>query len=116
MRISDWSSDVCSSDLRPLAEQIIQADKTSLLVGQQEFRHQFAYLGRRRAGVALYEAVDQRIDRFGQMRAKPPKLVRQGLQPDRTSVVQGKRGSVRVDLGGRRTITKHNKPHASIIT
>src|SRR3546814_12703891 len=81
MRISDWSSDVCSSDLRPLAEQIIQADKTSLLVGQQEFRHQFAYLGRRRAGVALYEAVDQSIDRFGKMRAQPPKLVREGLQP-----------------------------------
>src|SRR3546814_1236756 len=62
MRISDWSSDVCSSDL-------------------QEFRHQFAYLGRRRAGVALYEAVDQSIDRFGKMRAQPPKLVREGLQP-----------------------------------
>src|SRR3546814_17846434 len=41
-----------------------------------------------------------------------PKGVPGGPRPDRKSGVEGKRGSVRLDLGGRRNIKKkHKKPH-----
>src|SRR3546814_17881499 len=50
------------------------------------------------------------FDRFGDFLADRARrrLGRVGSAPqDRTSVVQGKRGSVSVDLGGRRHIKKH---------
>src|SRR3546814_16989563 len=37
--------------------------------------------------------------------------IKQGVMPDRKSVVKGKSGSVRVDLGGRRSIKKKKKHH-----
>src|SRR3546814_8329015 len=73
MRISDWSSDVCSSDL-PAAR----------LAGHQQRPDRLG--AGRTAGLAGQQAVDSAV-------AEPP---------DRKSVVSGKRVSVRVDLGGRR--------------
>src|SRR3546814_18176914 len=100
MRISDWSSDVCSSDLPGRAE-----------VAQCDTRH-------------LELAVDT-AGTTGQLTAVPdadprtvPRHLRQGdgrqepffdrnrLVGDRKSVVSGKGVSVRVDLGGSRIITK----------
>src|SRR3546814_13759799 len=95
MRISDWSSDVCSSDL---------------------LRHSAAK--RRRAGRRGHAfAVDD--DRAGKAvdrgaigaEAHPTRGdLRVGKDPgavvDRKSVVSGKSVSVRVDLGGRRIIKK----------
>src|SRR3546814_14222945 len=78
LRISDWSSDVCSSDL--FLQHPRQSD------GQSARRASFHRLrGRRRAAA----------DRRGR-----------GDLGDRKSVVSGTSVSVRVDLGGRRSSKK----------
>src|SRR3546814_14102807 len=93
MRISDWSSDVCSSDLRG-----VRADD----------RHDLGVDVLRIAEIdvapcaASAPAVCTGNGRFqGRYRLPRPDVVE-----DRKSVVWGKRVSVRVDLGGRRTIKK----------
>src|SRR3546814_17662906 len=101
MRISDWSSDVCSSDLSlPRAQ------------GRKN--------GADLHGFGLYEApnYDALIDH--PVEIGTPQVVRfrahgaehemvftgQAARLDRKSGVEGKRESVRVDLGGRRMIKK----------
>src|SRR3546814_13989331 len=100
MRISDWSSDVCSSDL------------TNLIVPHPRIR------GQRAAMTAI--SLSQRLDEYfvpllaklsGLMRSRrrwrvPLLLIAGLIFLDRKSVVEGKRVSVRVDLGGRRIIKK----------
>src|SRR3546814_4565466 len=83
MRISDWSSDVCSSDLFPLDQD--------------------GGLGRFAEG--LKTGAGEEIER-PQRRGRPRLL--EGDRPggDRKSVVKGKSVSVRVDLGGRRIMKK----------
>src|SRR3546814_20034820 len=104
MRISDWSSDVCSSDL--------------------DFRE-----GRRRGAAGL--RLRDRLRRLP--RCQPPGDSRRQAEDlrarlslrlagravgdaagDRKSVVSGKSGSVRVDLGGRRIIKKKKKENEKI--
>src|SRR3546814_16208537 len=79
MRISDWCSDVCSSDLFPTDVELddVPGDRTQV--------YDLAHV----AGCGAL--------------VRPRRPIR--LQ-DRKSVVQGKSVSVRVDLGGRRTINK----------
>src|SRR3546814_12174794 len=101
MRVSDWSSDVCSSDLegRPGA-------------GRPS--------GRRQAGDGACRAVrplraarrparhpaPRRVDGGGRAAARH----RSPRGQDRKGVVEGKRVSVSVDLGGRRNIkTKYTQ-------
>src|SRR3546814_11365980 len=88
MRISDWSSDVCSSDLRERNDEISQ---TKCVV-----------LARKR-----FMAVAGRADR-GADRPDPALDLTQGGAParrsDRKSVVSGKSVLVRVDPGGTHTI------------
>src|SRR3546814_5753281 len=95
MRISDWSSDVCSSDLGELSVK--------------ELAHMLA---------GLYPEKKLRVE----CRAQPPadsgggylastfsRLipdVRRLTEIDRKSGVEGKSVAVRVDLGGRRIIKK----------
>src|SRR3546814_17635529 len=87
MRISDWSSDVCSSDLR--------------------WRSWFRSGADRRLRYARHSARPCRT-------ARPRPLGGEGAaarrpmarQPDRKSVVSGKSVSVLVDIGGRRIIKK----------
>src|SRR3546814_19425301 len=87
MRISDWSSDVCSSDLdRDHAARLEVNDREAAVCGVAA-QHRLIVPGREARGLEL-EVV----------------LVRP--EPDRKSVVKGKSGSVRVDLGGRRIIKK----------
>src|SRR3546814_17366101 len=100
MRISDWSSDVCSSDLH------IFGFKT----GRKAF--QFPPLqGFMACGEALLVAIlprKQRIDGmpFGGISGDCGSVAHH----DRKSVVSGKRVYARVDLGGRRIIkNKKNK-------
>src|SRR3546814_18501821 len=91
MRISDWSSDVCSSDLPHLA-------------GRQ---HQARFARGQVPAVARHAAC-----RLQQLRLAPRQRRSDGarhLRQDRKSVVEGKSMSVRVDLGGRRIITKKKK-------
>src|SRR3546814_1433372 len=93
MRISDWSSDVCSSDL---------AARIS--------RSQPSFQARTSASMR-----DVRSRRRG---APPTAPMTARWNPrsrsDRKSVVEGKSVSVRVDLGGRRIIKKKKQHEFSI--
>src|SRR3546814_17451030 len=107
MRISDWSSDVCSSDLQAQAEQvtcfpIFRVGVDALLQcvcrrggrgGAGQFQFAAQALGARVGGEVGGQGVE-----FGT-----------GSIGDRKNGVAGKRVSVRVDLGGRRLITKTTK-------
>src|SRR3546814_15219556 len=86
MRISDWSSDVCSSDL--------------LRAGGRRDRRRDAP-GQRRGAAP---------------RRRGRRLRRGRRRTDRKSVVSGKSVSVRVDLGGRRIIKKKNNKQGSATT
>src|SRR3546814_18457995 len=97
MRISDWSSDVCSSDL------IAYAHRRHDSFGEPRYEHHA--LGARQGGqqwrrrgqhIARKIVLDnQKAVTLGQL---------QQLERDRKSVVEGKSVSVRVDLGGGRII------------
>src|SRR3546814_17567268 len=103
MRISDWSSDVCSSDLVTAG-----IDFALALIAQM-------------AGEAAAKAIQLGIEydpappfNSGSPEGAGPEVV-EHLRPamalmldqrDRKSVVEGKRVSVRVNLGGRSIITK----------
>src|SRR3546814_11742760 len=97
MRISDWSSDVCSSDL----------NRTHLFESRlRSFTHDASELRNGRSGQRYP------IRRFLLPSLSPP-LPSAPLHPtsstlseDRKSVVSGKSVSVRVDFGGRSIIKK----------
>src|SRR3546814_10215829 len=80
MRISDWSSDVCSSDLLPWRRGLV-------------------------TGAGTHHGLDRQVVLVGELEIA---LV-VGRNRDRKSVVSGKSVSVRVDLGGRRIIKKKSK-------
>src|SRR3546814_12216407 len=116
MRISDWSSDVCSSDLEK--NRFIPEESGRLLTAFLErfFTRYVGYdftagleeeLDDVSGGRAQWQAV---LDRFWRdfkprtgevMEQKPSKIT-----ADRKSVVEGKSVSVRVYLGGCRTSKK----------
>src|SRR3546814_21014101 len=120
MRISDWSSDVCSSDL---------VDDLLLAAGNGLRRHLDAEVAARhhygvRQGNELRQAVERRrlldLGHDGGAVADQAARLGQVLRPldegegdpvdtDRKSVVWGKSVSVSVDLGGRRIIKQTNK-------
>src|SRR3546814_11955760 len=82
MRISDWSSDVCSSDLNSaLVLDVGLSTAMDDVAAAREIAEHVVGLGHRKIAIIL---------------------------GDRKSVVLGKSVSVRVDLGGRRTIKKKN--------
>src|SRR3546814_17820653 len=95
MRISDWSSDVCSSDL------VRGAAAASRRQGDRGRR--------RRPGESRRapQARDRRAAQCRQIDADQPDA-RRGSAEDRKSVVSGKSVFVRVDIGGRRSIKKKN--------
>src|SRR3546814_14012643 len=101
MRISDWSSDVCSSDLkeeRPFDKLRANGFDLSLwLCASQKKanRSNRPIIGYQR----LRKACAGFADSSGQLPAIP-------IRKDRKSVVKGKSVSVRVDPGGRRRIKK----------
>src|SRR3546814_19489040 len=94
MRISDWSSDVCSSDLNAQPGR-----------GRRAHR---AAPPRLPAGNRQPVQPGQRADRLSIRANALADVERRPVlrRPDRKSVVEGKRVAVRVDFGGRRTITK----------
>src|SRR3546814_11089613 len=101
MRISDWSSDVCSSDLVHIAF---------------DHEHAAGLAGSGRGAIEIVERaalVEQRgfgrIQIFGLAVADDAAAER-----DRKSYGQGPSVSVRVDIGGRRSIKK--KKHTYIIS
>src|SRR3546814_17368821 len=108
MRISDWSSDVCSSDL----------GGDDLAVGRNARHHGSAQVrqvtGPRQDLVDLQRARERNPPRQ-QARALPARRRRDRRRLDRKSVVQGKSGSVRVDLGGRGIPKKNKKSGINIV-
>src|SRR3546814_19817921 len=95
MRISDWSSDVCSSDLRASAARAIRA-------GADPAAH--LLLDHRRRVHAHLPSGAEGLDPGAHRGSRQGSLVHQ--RGDRKSVVEGKSVTVRVDLGGRRMLKK----------
>src|SRR3546814_14692002 len=100
MRISDWSSDVCSSDLPCFSISRLRS------------------IGRPGAGVFAVGAADARgaaakSSALADTAAGLPGTAYRGANAavgDRQSVAEGKRVSVRVGLGGSRNSKKKKKP------
>src|SRR3546814_15415426 len=109
MRISDWSSDVCSSDLCSgvSANASHTLSKVSILVichlssvrcSSETRNHTPVHRERAKPQLSVSSHASS------QQLRQTPTLVR-----DRTSVVQGKSVSVRVDFCGRRNIRKKTR-------
>src|SRR3546814_8314450 len=96
MRISDWSSDVCSSDLgRHRLERVRIGD-------HQPLEHRVANaLARLEAGLLPDRQIVPLVVPFAHHRG--------AVDLDRKSVVSGKSVSVPVELGGRRIFKKKTK-------
>src|SRR3546814_15236735 len=121
MRISDWSSDVCSSDLRNDLRNDAGTDGAAAFADRetQAFVH-----GDRRDQLDVHRHVVTRhhhLDTLRQLHhtghvggaevelravVGEERRMTATLFLDRKDVVQGKSVSVRVDLGGRRIINK----------
>src|SRR3546814_11523315 len=104
MRISDWSSDVCSSDLATGVDRS-GGTQSHCLGGCRPLPHRHHRPERRRRDCTV------RADQLRSVSRGGDQLVlrrgeQQPLRRDRKSVVSGKSVSVRVDLGGRRIIKK----------
>src|SRR3546814_13424019 len=107
MRISDWSSDVCSSDLTFFIDQRLSlsvpgiSSAAKAQTSMQKVPHS--------QGMDYVQAsaeLNRMSAQYGTHGQEPTPL---HFPEDRKSVVQGKSVSVRVDVGGRRIIKKNNK-------
>src|SRR3546814_14794373 len=95
MRISDWSSDVCSSDLSPFT-----AENGATRLWPHSHRPD---------ADPMPDAEPIAIEMEpGSVLLFLGSTLHGGGEKDRKSVVEGKSVSVRVDLGGRRIIKKKN--------
>src|SRR3546814_15918593 len=104
MRISDWSSDVCSSDLAglPLAEVSLERFRQSMDINVTG-----TFLCMKYQILAMIErGTKGSIVNTASVAGVVGVPMHGGYVGDRKSVVQGKSGSVRVDLGGGRIIKK----------
>src|SRR3546814_13655483 len=117
MRISDWSSDVCSSDLISPVEFIPVAEESGLInpLGRWAMYEAAQTLAKwdRQYGKVMPIGVSVNLSPIQMARDDVPSAVEEALRysgvsgrRDRKSVVKGKSVSVRGDLGGRRTIKK----------
>src|SRR3546814_20481503 len=126
MRISDWSSDVCSSDLNDLADRVGdgRAEKPVLAQSDVERRQVDKSMADRGIGAQLgavqgeidrphmtrereqATADDEDLDHRNGMDPLRPEQQRHEIPRDRKSVVEGKSVSVRVDLCGRSIVKK----------
>src|SRR3546814_12644696 len=127
MRISDWSSDVCSSDLRQpgrpgqqLGGAPVHAPRSRIIApaslrgSQNKERIMAPYpKAASRARAALRRRHRQLgqlvVDRAQHQRLETVPYLDAGSRIDRKSVVEGERGSVSEDLGGGRGIKKKKK-------
>src|SRR3546814_17691317 len=103
MRISDWSSDVCSSDLVKEAALAWVPDAMRFLDHQSEADPEFA---------PNVDDVDDDTATVGDEADDADATTAADLDPAaRQSVAEGKSVSVRVDLGGRLIINKQTDKH-----
>src|SRR3546814_16188600 len=109
MRISDWSSDVCSSDLRVVAIRSMEG----IVIARQELWNDIELAiisAANRSSVSASSASTEIRERARRRGRRPAShvigttLLAKGA---RKSVVSGKSVSVRVDRGGRRSIKKN---------
>src|SRR3546814_11827939 len=104
MRISDWSSDVCSSDLvqrRKIGPGDLHADR-GLDAGRQHVD-------------AIADRLDENVGETRYLEFGIQLLDDLLHRQDRKSAVYGKSVSVRVEHGGRRIIKKkHNQHYRSV--
>src|SRR3546814_13948670 len=104
MRISDWSSDVCSSDLGIRARIYrLDDDFTAAAVEQSQLVRSCIRQVDQAVVVkrpAIIDADNDRTAIFG---------ISDARVADRKSAVSGQGVSVRVDLGGRRSIKKKSR-------
>src|SRR3546814_19990093 len=113
MRISDWSSDVCSSDLHDAAVTGFEHDG-ALATVEHELRDADGIGRLHRVANDGERLLADRIVRYEIMRLVVPDpldriLRHEHVDVTRKRVVSGKGGLVRVDLGGRRIIKKKKK-------
>src|SRR3546814_13779862 len=101
MRISDWSSDVCSSDL------FVNEDKRNWFHSACHRRDSKSESDPARLPPARMIAADVGAPGAVGGIACPDACA---VKIDRTSAVKGKSVTVRVDIGGCRLITKKNNP------
>src|SRR3546814_12521364 len=114
MRISDWSSDVCSSDLCHL---LTVGDRQLAVLLRSQAREEITEARLRCGGAGEPVRIKRAIVADEPCRhGAPPPVPRAAACSDRKSVEQGKSVSVRVDLGGGRiiqtkkySITNHTK-------
>src|SRR3546814_18986819 len=123
MRISDWSSDVCSSDLGrlpPRSQQtragvsiMAQALNCSMITLRIDFAAEHPIrpprVGRDHGNQNRRTDQHEYLARFGCGRIPDGQAPGADIWPDRKSDVSGKRGSVRVDLCCRWTMKKKKK-------
>src|SRR3546814_21147207 len=112
MRISDWSSDVCSSDLGWLDGWSLEVDPaTEQPRGMTITLSNWVYEGI----VSERSLLTMHVDYFlltGGLERAVYRIARKhagSQRGDRKSVVEGKSGSVRVDCGGRRMNQKNRR-------
>src|SRR3546814_20542665 len=108
MRISDWSSDVCSSDLGMRA--VKDFGQFSNLVPRPTLPHSIPRMPSRILALSASSAAISAMISSGS-RSGASSALFGFFTEDRKSVVSGKSVSVRVDLGGRRTIKKKKNRH-----
>src|SRR3546814_20473131 len=111
MRISDWSSDVCSSDLVGLGDGLLSQLKTR--VGYSNYTHT-EFEGADVGTTFDVEGIAARLELVQNARggwrgsSGMPYYYRDFLAVDRKGVVSGKSVSVGVEFGGRRIIKTIN--------
>src|SRR3546814_13284962 len=115
MRISDWSSDVCSSDLDERSGPVAR-NRLWQRAGIQRYaadRHAADPVHRSEGDGAAGHSATTFTAPEGRTRGLAIAARQVGFvyDGDRKSAVSGKRVSVRVDLGGRRIIKKKKKKH-----
>src|SRR3546814_3093862 len=107
MRISDWSSDVCSSDLIFLRSD--GGEDLRIIPGRSavEMEGVLIVVDRERQRAGLHPNIARRErEAFTEAREDDRLADRLRHAGDRKSVVSGKGVSVRLDLGGRRLLKK----------
>src|SRR3546814_16797046 len=112
MRISDWSSDVCSSDLLVFdLDPGEGVDWNAIKAAAREIRARLQEAGlesflRLSGGKGLHVVVPIAPHNDWHTAQGVCEAFARALENDRKSVVEGKRVSVRVDTGGRGNINK----------